>query len=555
LLFTALILEDDFTATNDKPDPDTFSSKNSVFCYQAGTGMSTTAVVFLILCSLGVFLRIWQYWANPSLWLDEAMLANNIVNRSFVGLTRPLDANQGAPIGFLFIQKVFIELFGNQDYVLRLFPLLTSILAIPLMWRVAQAYVGRWPSLLALSFFAISAPLIYFASEVKQYSSDVFCTLLVLVVTPKALDVHATSRAFMLFGFVSSIVIWFSHPIVFIIAGVFLVLILDIVKSKEFRVRGHKLFWFAEAAALCIVSFFVLFLISLRFLTANAELLDYWQDAFLPMPPWKDVSWFLKAWYGLLNSMLGLYLVSSTHAIANFALAGVATLLFIAGGILLFCKRWQFALVLTMPFFFASLASGMGKYPFAGRLMVFSIPLLILLIANGVEGTRSFLLRIGPRTAICATAVLIVLLLFKPIVVAWENFSQPPLKEHIKPIMSYVNQNRLTPDIVYIYYGALPAFKYYASRYGFRQGDYIEGIASRKDPEKYLNDIDRFRNHERVWFIFAHICRSCRVDEENFFLQHLDTVGARLAAFTSEGASVYLYDLTGRNPGTSRVLR
>jgi hypothetical protein len=552
LLFTALILEDDFTATNDKPDPDTFSSKNSVFCYQAGTGMSTTAVVFLILCSLGVFLRIWQYWANPSLWLDEAMLANNIVNRSFVGLTQPLDDNQGAPIGFLFIQKVFIELFGNHDYVLRLFPLLTSILAIPLMWRVAQTYVGRWPSLLALSFFAISAPLIYFASEVKQYSSDVLCTLLVLMVTPKALDVHATSRAFMLFGFVSSIVIWFSHPIVFIIAGVFLVLILDILKSKESRViRLHKLLWCGQAAAVCFVSFFVLFLISLRFLTANAELLDYWQDAFMPMPPWRDVSWFLKHWYELLNSLLGLYLVEASRAIPNFALAGVVTVLFIAGAMSLFFRRWQFALLLMMPLIFALLASGMGKYPFSGRLMLFSVPLLLLPIAEGIERMRSLFLRIGARTAICATAVLIVLLLFKPIVVAWENFSRPPMKEHIKPIMSYVNQNRLTPDIVYIYYGAIPAFKYYGSGFGFHEDDYIEGIASRNDPEKYLNDIDRFKNRERVWFVFAHPCGSCKVDEEDFFLRHLDTVGSRLAAFTSEGASVYLYDLTGRNPGTS----
>jgi hypothetical protein len=532
-----------------------FSSKNSVFSYQAGFG-TPTAAVFLILCSLGVFLRIWLYWTNRSLWVDEAMLANNVVNRSFVGLTWPLDDNQGAPVGFLFIEKIFIELFGNEDYVLRLFPFLTSILAIFLMWKVAEIYVGRRPALLALSFFVISGHLIDFASEAKQYASDVMCSLLLLMIVPKCLDVRTTPRAFLLFGLIGGILIWFSHPAVFIIAGVFLVLILDTLKSKESRVmRRQKLLRFGEAAAICLASFSVLFLISLRSLTANAVLLDYWRDGFMPMPPWKDVSWLLKAWYELLNSVLGLYLLKSTHAIANFALAGVATILFIAGGMSLFFKRWQFALVLTMPLIFTLLASGMGKYPFAGRLMLFSIPLLVLPIAEGIEQTRSFLFRIDPRMAICATAGLTALLLYKPMSVAWENLSRPPMKEHIKPVISYLSQNRLTPDIVYIYYGAIPAFKYYASGYGFHESDYVRGIASREDPEKYLNEIDRFRNRERVWFIFAHACGSCGVDEEDLFLQHLDTVGARLAVFRSEGAPVYLYDLTGRNPGTSQMLR
>jgi Dolichyl-phosphate-mannose-protein mannosyltransferase len=499
--------------------------------------LSPKTVACFILCSLGVFLRVWQYCANRSLWVDEAMLASNIVNRSFGGLMQPLNHGQGAPIAFLFIEKALIEHLGNKDYVLRLFPLLASIVAIFLMWKVAEDYIGGWGPLFALSFFAICENLIYYASELKQYSSDVMYSLLLLTITPKCLDVHATPQRLMLFGFIGGVSVWFSHPVVFIISSVFLVLALDTLKSKEPRVmRLHRLLWIGGAAALCLASFSLLFVTSLRVLSANTGLLEYWRDAFMPVPPWKDGSWFYNAWYGLLNGLLGLSLVK------------VGTIVIVLGCMSLFFKRWQFMLVLTMPFVLTLLVSGMRKYPFSGRLMLFSIPILVLLIAEGIERTRLLLVRVSPRTAISATAVLTSFLLYRPVSVAWDNFSRPPMGEHIKPTMSYLDQNRIYSDIIYIYYAAIPAFEYYASAFGFHQGDYIKGISSREQPEKYLNEMDRFRNRERVWFIFSHNCGRCKVDEENFFLQYLETVGSRVAVFKSEGASVYLYNLTGRNP-------
>ncbi len=45
---------------------------------------------------LGVALRLAQYLANRSLWLDESYIALNIVQRSFSQLLQPLDFNQAA---------------------------------------------------------------------------------------------------------------------------------------------------------------------------------------------------------------------------------------------------------------------------------------------------------------------------------------------------------------------------------------------------------------------------------------------------------------------------
>jgi hypothetical protein len=58
---------------------------------------------------LGLGLRLAQY-AGRSLWLDEALLALNIIHRPIGGLFRVLDYHQGAPLGFLLLEKMATKL-------------------------------------------------------------------------------------------------------------------------------------------------------------------------------------------------------------------------------------------------------------------------------------------------------------------------------------------------------------------------------------------------------------------------------------------------------------
>src|SRR4051794_12995091 len=89
------------------------------------------AVLWLTLfVVLGVVLRWVQYWPARSLWHDEAALAVNIVQRSFAELLEPLDFNQGAPIGFLMVQKALGATFGYEARVLRFVPFLCAVLSV-----------------------------------------------------------------------------------------------------------------------------------------------------------------------------------------------------------------------------------------------------------------------------------------------------------------------------------------------------------------------------------------------------------------------------------------
>jgi len=139
--------------------------------------------------AFGILLRLAQYLFNRSLYLDEASISLNIIHRSFLGLLQPLDYDQGAPIGFLMVQKLLVVSFGGSEYVLRLFPLVCGVVSVFLFYRMAKDYVDPKAVMFTLGLFAISNRLIYYSSEVKQYSTDVVVVLLLYVMT-----IHLQSR-------------------------------------------------------------------------------------------------------------------------------------------------------------------------------------------------------------------------------------------------------------------------------------------------------------------------------------------------------------------------
>src|SRR5262252_1207359 len=116
----------------------------------------------------GILLRLTQYLSDRSLWMDESMLALNVVNRSFAQLLQPLDYNQGAPVGFLMAQRAAVTLFGPGEYALRLFPFICGLISLFLFYYLAKKCLEPGASRIGLALFAIVLPLIYYSSEAKQ---------------------------------------------------------------------------------------------------------------------------------------------------------------------------------------------------------------------------------------------------------------------------------------------------------------------------------------------------------------------------------------------------
>lgn len=479
----------------------------------------------LSLALAGLTLRLRQYLVNRSLWLDEAMLANNILARDVVGLFRPLDDDQGAPIGFLLLQKLVTSTLGDSEYALRLIPFLAGCLALVLMFLLTKKISSAFAGNLALAFFVFSPSLIYYSSEVKQYSSDV---AIALALTLLFLQLERTAfrrNAAVLLAFAGALALWISHPALFVVAALGLVLFIQAARQRDRRRIASLLL----IALVWWLSLGALYLVNLRQLSTHAFFLDYWRDGFMPRG-FSAFGWLVDLLRAPFTDLLGLqlpYLVSGPF--------------FLVGMIALTRRRPHLGLFLLLIFFLTLLASFLTLYPFAGRMILFLAPILCLLLAEGAEAVSSLFFSRPAWLWWIIRFALAGAFIFAPFSLACETFTAPKMREHIRPAMEYLREHHRDGDLVYLYYWAEHAVRFYAPKYGFEMSDFIIGADHHSNPERYRADLDALRGRERVWVLFSHVYQDGDFNERDFILEYLDSIGKLSREIRFPGTSVYLY--------------
>jgi hypothetical protein len=491
------------------------------------TRARTKLLIVVALFVIGVAIRLYFLGMGRSLWLDEAMLSLNIVERSMLDLFQPLGYKQAAPLGFLISEKAAIMIFGNSDYILRLFPFLFGAGSVLLIYPVARKYSAGWAPIIALLLLAVTPSAIYYSAEVKQYSSEIFTTLVLIYFAPRLLN-RDVSRAEMLgFGLVAATAQWFSLSSLFVTAGIYLTLGLHYLKSKDWK----KVFLFGASALIWLVNLLFLYFISFRFLTDNKALASYWNAFFAPMPSSESLGWYHNALFEFLRYP------------ADFPPSLLTAALMLIGLVSFGLRKWELLLFLTMPILLALIASGLKKYPFEGRLLLFLLPYAIFMVAEGVERIRVLFAEKHEAVAAAAALALVAYLSLFEIDEKVERLHHLSTREHIKPLMKRIAENRRKSDQIYIYYGAAPAFKYYSARFGFSDDDYLRGRSHRKHPEKYAEDLARITHSGRVWMLFTHKCPSCEVNEEELIVERMKRHYERaVLAEKQNDASLYLFE-------------
>ena len=169
---------------------------------------------------IGAALRLWQYLANNSLFVDEAALARNIIDRPMMSLFRASDYAQSAPLGFLLVQKGIVTILGTSEYTLRAFPFVCGILALFLFWRVTSRVLSGWAVTFAVGLFSLGLPFIQFSSLVKQYSSDIAAATVLLLAAIEIRRRGVTPERAWVLGVIGAAAVWFSQPALFVLAGI-----------------------------------------------------------------------------------------------------------------------------------------------------------------------------------------------------------------------------------------------------------------------------------------------------------------------------------------------
>jgi hypothetical protein len=390
--------------------------------------------------------------------------------------------------------------------------------------------------MLAALLFAISSSLIYYSSELKQYSTDVMIGLLLIFVASRCLKEDVRSRDFWILGMTGMAAIWLSHPSVFILAGIGLMLFFAaITRNRPIPTR-----WLFGLATMWAVSFGIEYLVSLRHLAADDYLYNYWKNDFMPFPPNGTRIWFGKTYYSLLSIAL-----NRTDRI----LAMLILVLVPIGCISLVYRDRVLAIMMISPFFVALLASAAQKYPLNGRLMLFLVPFVFFLIAEGLGWIYSLIAKwhVGTARVIYMLPALVLVLL--PAAVTWEFFVTPYVGSNIKPVLQYVAEQRQEEDSIYVFHTINAVFDYYAPLYGLEDTNVLMGraqLSKRAALQDFYDGVETLQGKDRVWFIFAGIldCGGCEGDMQLFYTDYLDERGVMLDSFHATGANAYLYDFT-----------
>ena len=487
-------------------------------------------IVFLILL-LGFVLRLRQYLTGRSLWLDEAMLALNIVNRDFVGLFQPLDYDQGAPIGFLLVEKVINVMFGDHEFVLRLFPLVAGMAALGLFYLLLRRTTSGIGLLTGLALFAFGPELVYYSSEVKQYSLDVAVAIGLLLLTNPILGGRAKKRDFIYLGLAGILGMWFSHPASFVLAGIGISLLIQALKKDE----RSQLSSILILGAIWLANLGLLYFVSLRGLSKNTFLLDYWKENFMPAEPWSDWGWFGTVFEGFIHKQVGVHISP-----------WLALIILILGFISLLTTSEAYSRILLVTLIFVILASALRLYPLGGRISLFLVPAVILLTSQFVDALEHRL-RVQHKWSSLMALVVGAYLLYAPVSEALSNFVNPKYFEHIRPSMATLSENWRKGDALFVSYGAVPAFRFYADRYGLGHVNYqTSEAADYQEPEKIVSHLQTLDGNARVWGFVTHVYETKDFNEIDFLLASLDEFGEHKREFKSPGTSVYLnlYDLS-----------
>ena len=522
---------------------------------------------------LGAYLRLDQFWFNRSLWLDEAFIANQVARgewSSFFSL--PMEYSHFAPPMFGVMGRLSVALFGDSDLSLRIYPQICSLFSLVLFYALTRRLLTPWAVLISLFLFAITPMLIFHASNLKQYSSDVAFTLTLLLAftyIPDSQHPKFNTRLFS-FALLGTVALWFSHPSLFILASIGLCMVTHYIRIRD----KNAILKMLVVGTVWLSSFATIF-----FVINGGDVKES-----SPIAEWLFIFWhvIVKAFFpGFTNEGFS-WIYQSLHTffeVSGFIRPLSLVLLALSGILILLRQQRTLLALLILPLCITLFASYLEKYVFYGRLILFLLPFFFIFIGIGIAQIGSqfgFLQRIPFFNIV--TGILLTFFVLKPTIKY--PFSTEVVSQESKPALQYLQTHQQEGDRLYVYYWADPAFHYYAPFYGFdyskcqhitppymakadfKEVDFYwslkENLIVQKENaenvrcilgfserfEESMHELSRLKGHGRIWFFFAHAGTGTRLA----YLEYLTKLGGTLLdEKLFPGVAVYLYDMGKRD--------
>jgi len=497
-----------------------------------GAALAAVAVLTLAACGLR-FPSL-----GRSLWLDEAWRANIALAPTWDAFWNAVLGAGGGGIGapmpplFALALRAVGTVVDHSAAGMRALPVFASIAAVPLAWVVGRRATGTWAGLAAALLFTATPTTLLHGQELKQYSTDIAVVLVLLAAASTVATRPGSPRAWSGLAIAESLAPGLAYPTALTLPGIALAT-LAVCRTNADRVR-----WLAAhvASGLAAVLWYALVIGPQRDRPLVAA---YWAADFPPMEGVPGLPWI---WDQLLDVVrycsadpprLALLLaicgfLASARWLGIAALGSVATLIAAAA--------WR-------------------VYPLSGgRTSVFLLPFIYLGIAGAVGAGSALLSRRDVHTiATGAVAIVAALVLGAMVVPAIRAPRAGLVYEEIAPLLATLEQERLPSDRIYVYDGAVQAFRFH---HPASDPAVTLGGSHRDDATKYTAELRPLLvPGQRLWLVFSHVHvpKSGR-PERDTILADVGIAGRQIARHDAPGASLHLFEIT-RAPGQVRHLK
>ena len=499
----------------------------------------------LLVVGTGWLFRLRAYWFNRSIWMDEAALANNVIQYSLGDLvTWPLMHGQSAPVGFLAVVKLLVIWISESEKVLRLVPLGAGLLSVAVAaWIGALVFEKRLPRLVFTSLVSFSPILIFYSTEFKQYILDVCLALLILGFgfafhriqnNPSDSFTRKSSGGYLAgLGLTGFLGIWFSQSLVFFLFAVGTLLFWQSAQRKNKK----EIFFLAVVGVSWLGSFGLSISLMLNNISDKQHLFEFWEAGFAPAP-FSDLSslkWYLETGLAAVFLAFREYMVSGPYhqlawyGLPNLLVSGIC----FAGGFWLFVRYRPYGVILFLTGLAAWAASYLEFYALRGRLFLFIVPVVFLCAASAVDFIESKNVRYGRWLL----SIGLVGLVF---ITAARFFLQPFAFSEIRRVLpALVEEFVPGSDRVAVSQWSMYAYEYYTPRFGLNDLGQPLIISSSFVLPEFLGTICALPDHGRMWLVFSH-----RMTQAQEFLDALIIQTPVLDIYESTGAGIYLFDFS-----------
>jgi uncharacterized membrane protein len=417
-------------------------------------------------------LRAYRLGAK-SLWYDEAVLY--WVARTPVPslITANAEGNSAPPLYPLLVHSVS-ETFTNEA-ALRSLSWLAGVLAIPVFFQLALAYVSKRAAFGSAVLIAIAPVLVEYSQQLREYSMAFLVSALMLLSFRRFTERNSLrDLAFVVASF--SAAVFLQYGLALLIVSLNCAFIVEVLWLR--RQKGQAVRWVAGQAVVLMAAAFV------------------WASTLRFQFSYGGFHYLSRGYFeGPATSMLS-FLFRQTYEIVLFAFPDPPLLILLIGtGIIAAivdggsARKYSH---LALPLLVAAAGGIMRLYPYVGaRQSIYLLPVIYILFAMGLE----YLLRVDKRVIVAAV---LGILIARAALLPTLAYLGSQGDENLKPLVLQLNADLEPQDRIFVCHGAVPAFRYY---YRGDPDKVVEGAPSELWQGQFSSLL---RSSDRVWFVASH---------------------------------------------------